>query len=86
MCSHQIQEACKTVVGYDTAAVYVSTMMKNMPCGKEKVVDYEDPFQAARSLEKRYSKQETAQFREVQIGTRFEQMSPLYLKRLYPRQ
>jgi len=31
-------------LGYDAKALYLSTMLNDMPCGKEKVIDYEDPI------------------------------------------
>jgi len=37
-------------LGYDANALYLSTMLNNMPCGKEKVIDYEDPVLAATEL------------------------------------
>jgi len=38
--SHQIAEPrlCKRILGYDANALYLSTMLKEMPCGKENVV------------------------------------------------
>ena len=38
--SHQIAEPrlCKNILGYDANALYLSTMLKEMPCGKERVV------------------------------------------------
>lgn len=43
--SHQFKDAkvCEAVVGHDANALYLSTMLKEMPCGKKKVVTYEDP-------------------------------------------
>ena len=31
---------CQRILGYDTNALYLSTMMEEMPCGKEKVIHY----------------------------------------------
>jgi len=47
--SHQYPAAkpCKRILGYDANAFYLSTMLKDMPCRKEKLTDYEDPAQAA---------------------------------------
>jgi len=47
--SHQYAAAkpCKRILGYDADALYLSTVMKDMPCGKEKVTDYKDPVEAA---------------------------------------
>ena len=38
--SHQIAEPrlCKNILGYDANALYLSTMLREMPCGKERVV------------------------------------------------
>lgn len=42
--SHKFREAklCKNILGYDANALYLSTMLQDMPCGKEKVVYYEE--------------------------------------------
>jgi len=37
-------------LGYDANALYLSTMLNDMRCGKEKVTDYEDPVLAAIEL------------------------------------
>jgi len=39
---HRVKQPklCKRVIGYDANALYLSTMLKAMPCGKEKVVRY----------------------------------------------
>ena len=31
---------CQRILGYDANALYLSTMLEEMPCGKEKVVHY----------------------------------------------
>jgi len=41
---------CKRILGYDANALYLSTMLNDMRCGKEKVTDYEDPVLAAIEL------------------------------------
>ena len=46
----QQAKPCKRILGYDANALYLSTMLQDMPCGKEKVTDYEDPVQAAIEL------------------------------------
>ena len=40
--SHQTAELrlCQRILGYDANALYLSTMLEEMPCGKEKVVHY----------------------------------------------
>ena len=30
------------IIGYETNALYLSTMLRNMPCGKERVIHYEN--------------------------------------------
>ena len=42
--SHQIAEPrlCKNILGYDANALNLSTMLREMPCGNERVVHYED--------------------------------------------
>ena len=46
--SHRTSEPrlCKNILGYDANALYLSTMLREMPCGKERVVHYSDEFQA----------------------------------------
>ena len=41
---HQITEPqlCKNILGYDANALYLSTMLREMPCGKEMVVNWEE--------------------------------------------
>ena len=40
--SHRIAEPrfCKNILGYDANALYLSTMLRDMPCGKGRVVHY----------------------------------------------
>jgi len=46
--SHRISELrlCKNILGYDVNTLYLSTMLREMPCGKERVVHYSGTFQA----------------------------------------
>jgi len=46
--SHRISEPrlCKNILGYDVNALYLSTMLRKMPCEKERVVHYTGEFQA----------------------------------------
>ena len=46
--SHRFAEPrlCKSILGYDANALYLSTMIREMPCGKESVVHYDDEYQA----------------------------------------
>jgi len=52
--SHKYEDAhlCKQVVGYDANALYPSTMLQEMPCGKEKIVVYPYPSEAVAEFEK----------------------------------
>ena len=43
-------KTCKRIIGYDANALYPSTMMREMPCGKEKVVRYKRPREPAAML------------------------------------
>ena len=38
--SHQVEKpkTCKKILGYDANALYLSTMLQDMPCGKEEIV------------------------------------------------
>jgi len=46
--SHRISEPClcKNIFGYDANALYLLTMLREMPYGKERVVHYSGEFQA----------------------------------------
>ena len=57
----------KKVFGFDANSLYPSTMMKEMPTGKEKVVHYPDPVAAAADLVKRLDSQGWFGFAEVDI-------------------
>jgi len=63
--ARQQAKPCKRILGYDANALYLSTMLQDMPCGKEKVTDYEDPVQAATPIKKCNPQRETVWFREV---------------------
>jgi len=60
--SHEktVAEPRKRILDYDANALYLSTMLNDMPCVKKKVIDYEDPVLAAIEL-----KWKTVWFREV---------------------
>jgi len=46
---HRVEkpETCKKILGYDANALYPSTMLEEMPCGKGKVVHYKAAFESA---------------------------------------
>ena len=41
---------CKRILGYDANALNLSTMLRDMPCGKERVIHHRDPASAAPML------------------------------------
>ena len=43
-------KTCQRIIGYDANALYPSTMMREMPCGKEEVTHFENPRRAAIDL------------------------------------
>jgi len=45
---HQFEEPrlCKKILAFNASALYLSTMLREMPCGKEKVKYYDDDRQA----------------------------------------
>ena len=49
---HRIAEPrlFKNILGYDANALYLSTMLRAIPCGKERVVHYEDDIKQRRLL------------------------------------
>jgi len=67
--SHQIAEPrlCKRIIGYDANALYLSTMLREMPCGKEKVLHYRNPAGAATVLTNRVKEGTWFGFAEVEI-------------------
>ena len=36
---------CQNILGYDANALYLSTMLREMPCGKDRVVHYTGQYQ-----------------------------------------
>ena len=83
--SHRIAEPrlCKNILGYDANALYLSTMLRDMPCGKERVVHYN--YQAAAPiLTQRLKEGEWLGFAEVDIEIpktlwpKFEEMCPFF--------
>ncbi len=67
---HQIENPrlCKNVTGNDANALYLSTMLREMPCGKEEVVNYsEENEAAAEGLIQRLNHGSWSGFAEVDI-------------------
>ena len=92
--SHQIAEPrlCKNILGYDANALYVSTMLREMPCGKERVVHYEDEYQTegAPVLTHRLKEGSWFGFAEIDIEIpkplhqKFEEMCPFFYNKVVP--
>ena len=92
--SHQIAEPrlCKNILCYDANALYLSTMLREMPCGKERVVHYEDEYQteAASVLTHRLKEGSWFGFAEVDIEIpkplhqKFEEMCPFFYNKVVP--
>ena len=86
--SHQTAEPrlCQRILGYDANALYLSTMLKEMPCGKEKVVHYTGGWTvgAAPLLAQRLKNGTWFRFAEVDIEIpgpqrpKFEEMCPFF--------
>ena len=83
---HRLKKSktCKRIIGYDANALYPSTMMREMPCGKEKVVRYKNPRDEATKLISRLKAGTWFGFAEVDIEIpkklwmRFEEMPPFF--------
>ena len=90
--SHQYTAAkpCKRILGYDANALYLSTMLKDMPCGNEKVTDYEDPENAASWVKNAILKGKLFGFVKCKLATpkalwaKFEEMPPIFVNREVP--
>ena len=88
--SHRIAEPrlCKNIVGYDANALYLSTMLRDMPCGKGKVVNYNNEA-AAFIFTKRLKEEKWFGFAEVDIeipehlSSKFE-ICPFFYKKEVP--
>ena len=84
--SHKYENArmCRRVFGYDANALYPSTMLQKMPCGKEKVVYYENPAEETENIVGRLRRKEWFGFAEVDISVprglweKFEEFPPLF--------
>ena len=86
--SHKYEQPniVKRILGFDANSLYPSTMAKEIPCGKEIVVHYDDPVQAAAKdlIGRRYSKRWFG-FAEVDIEfpwdlwEEFEAFPPIFI-------
>ena len=80
---YDLARIMKRYFGYDANSLYFSTMAKEMPCGKETVIHYEDPVQAAKELISRMYSKRWFGFAEVDIEVprdmweKFEEFPPV---------
>ena len=67
--SHQVENPrlCKKILGYDANALYLSTMQKDMPCGKKQVRTFGDTVGAAGYLTEKIKNWSWFGFAEVDI-------------------
>ena len=92
--SHQIAapKLCKNILGYDANALYLSTMLREMPCGKEKVVHYTGEYQTdgAPVLTHRLKEGSWFGYAEIDIEIpnhlhqKFEEMCPFLHNKVVP--
>ena len=83
---------CQRILGYDANALYLSTMLLEMPCGKERVMHYSDEYQAeaAPVLTHGLKNGSWFGFAEVDIELpeppkpKFEEMGPLFYNKKVP--
>ena len=64
---YNLARIVKCILGFDANSLHPSTMAKEMPCGKETVVHYENPAQAAKELIPRMNKRMWFGLAEVDI-------------------
>ena len=89
--SHRIAEPrfCKNIVGYDANALYLSTMLRDMPCGKGRVVYYNNEA-ASPILTQRLKEGKWFGFAEGDIeipehlSSKFEEMCPFFHNKEVP--
>ena len=92
--SHKYEDArlCQRELGYDANALYPSTMLQDMPCGKEKIVVYSDPSECVADFEYRLRTKKWFGFAEVDISVpnelwdKFEEFPPLFQNNIVPNQ
>jgi len=92
--SHRISEPriCKNILGYDANALYLSIMLREMPCGKERVVHYSDQLQMEAALIPTHRLEEGNWFgfAEVDIEIpgrlrpKFEEICPFFYNKRVP--
>ena len=80
---------CRKILGYDANALYLSTKLNDMPCGKGEVVRYEEEA-VAPNFVKKLKEGEWSGFAEVDIQipralwAKFEEMPPFFFNKELP--
>ena len=90
--SHQIAKPklCKNILGYDANALYLSTMLREMPCGKERVEHHFDDLTALFILTQSLKEGSWFGYAEVDIEipkhlhAKFEEMCPFFYNKVVP--
>ena len=90
--SHQIAEPklCQNILGYDANALYLSTMLREMPCGKERVEHYNDDLAMPLALTQNLKEGSRFGYAEVDIEIpnhlhpKFEEMCPFFYNKTVP--
>jgi len=83
-------KTCQRIIGYDANALYPSTMLREMQCGKEEVVHYENPRRVAIELVNALKAGAWFGFAEVDIEIpqnlwmKFEEMPPFFFTKQIP--
>ena len=83
-------KTCQRIIGYDANALYSSTMLREMPCGKEEVMHYENPRRAAVELVNALKAGTWFGFAEVDIKIpqnlwmKFKEMPPFFFTKQIP--
>ena len=81
---------CQNILGYDANALYLSTMLRDMPCGKEKVEHYDDDLVMPIELTQNLKQGSWFGFAEVDIEIlkrlhpKFEEMCPFFYNKVVP--
>ena len=83
---------CQNILGYDANALYLSTMLREMPCGQERVCHYTDEYQidAVPIFTQRLKEKSWFGYAEVDIEIpnhlhqKFEEMCPFFHNKTVP--
>ena len=77
----------KRIIGYDANALYPATMMREMPCGKEKLVRYKNPRDEALKFISRLKagtlRRWTLRYQK-KLWMKFEEMPPFFFTKQIP--